>query len=309
MKTDIIVIGYGAVGRAVVERLSQAGNHVIVIQRNRPDFLPDGAEFRACDVLDRDSIRKAVCGATSVICALGLPYSSKVWTRHWPVAMTNILSACEAARARLVIADNLYMYGPQNGPLTERLPLTGYGHKPRVRADITRLWRDAHAQGRVETVSVRSPEFYGPNVGQSLLGSHTFGRIAQGKPALLMAAPDQPHDVAHVDDFARALITLMRAPSVDYGQAWHVPCAATLTLRDMLQIGADALTMPLKVQIMPGALIPLAKAVMPIVREIAEMAFLFDRPYRVDATKFSGRFWSNVVPLPSGIAQAALSFR
>ena len=38
--------------------------------------------------------------------------------------------------ARFVFADKLYMYGPVTVPLTETMPLTSYGRKPRIRAEI-----------------------------------------------------------------------------------------------------------------------------------------------------------------------------
>ena len=52
-----------------------------------------------------------------------------------------------------VFADSLYMYGPQPRPLTEDMPLTSFGKKPRVRAEITRLWQEAR---HVCAVAVRA---------------------------------------------------------------------------------------------------------------------------------------------------------
>ena len=59
MSEPIVVIGFGAVGRAVTQALLARGREVIVAQRNRPLDLPAGATYRVCDVLDAapDSIR------------------------------------------------------------------------------------------------------------------------------------------------------------------------------------------------------------------------------------------------------------
>jgi hypothetical protein len=46
-----------------------------------------------------------------------------------------------------------------------------------------------------------------------------------------------------------------------------------------------------------------------MMREIAEMRFQWDRPYRVDAHKFAERFWSDVTPFDIGARATALSFR
>ena len=258
--------------------------------------------------MDPAAITAATTGAKTIICALGLPYFSDLWETGWPLAMTNTLAACEANGAKLVFADNLYLYGPQNQPLIEDLSAVDYGRKPKARTAVTRLWQAAHAAGRVKVAAVRSPDFYGHGVVQSVLGSASLPPLAEGKTARLLGNADLPHDVAHVSDYARAVITLLDAPDDAYGQAWHVPCAATLTLRQHLQIAADALDVPLKLSVLPGWLAMPLGVFIPFVREGVEMQFLFDRPYIVDSSKFRSRFWSDVVPFEVGLAATARSF-
>jgi hypothetical protein len=48
--------------------------------------------------------------------------------------------------------------------------------------------------------------------------------------------------------------------------------------------------------------------VVPFMREYAEMSFTWNRPYHVDATKFSRRFWSDATPFEVGIPAAIRSF-
>ena len=61
---------------------------------------------------------------------VGLDYRG--WPVRWPPLMAGMMAGAEAARARFIFMDNLYMYGPVDGPLTEDLPLTTYGKKPAV---------------------------------------------------------------------------------------------------------------------------------------------------------------------------------
>jgi nucleoside-diphosphate-sugar epimerase len=288
--TTVPVIGYGALGREIVTQLLAAGRQVCVIQRSKPKDLPPGAGFVAADIMDPAAITAATTGAKTIIC------------------MTNLLAACEAHSARLVFADNLYLYGPQNRPLTEDLPAVDYGRKPKARAKVTRLWQAAHAAGSVKVTAVRSPDFYGPGVVQSVLGTASLQALAEGKTARLLGNADLPHDVAHVSDYARAVITLLDAPDDAYGEAWHVPCAPTLTFRQHLQIAADALGVPLKLSVLPGWLAKPLGLFIPFVREGVEMQFLFDRSYIVDSSKFRSRFWSDVVPFEVGLAETARSF-
>jgi hypothetical protein len=47
---------------------------------------------------------------------------------------------------------------------------------------------------------------------------------------------------------------------------------------------------------------------MPLLKEMVEMRFQWDRPYDVDASKFSGRFWSDYTPLEVGVRDTLASF-
>lgn len=309
MAGQIVVFGYGAVGRAVTERLAAQGRQVRVAQRSTPAGLPPGASFQRCDVLDADSVRAAARGVEQVVVAIGFPYEAAVWRKAWPRAMANLLAVCEAEQARMVFVDNLYMYGPQRAPLTEDMPLTAQGGKPAVRSEVTRLWRAASEAGRVKVAAIRPPDFYGPGVGNSHLGDLAFGALAKGKPATLIAPPDTAHDFAYVPDIGRCVTTLLGAPDEDYGQAWHTPCAPIRTPREILALGAAAIGVKPRITALPLGLLPVFGLVSPMMREMAEMRFQWDRPYRVDARKWTARFWSDVTPFEVGAPATARSFR
>jgi nucleoside-diphosphate-sugar epimerase len=299
MQEEVLVLGYGPVGRATVEALLARGGSVRVAQRSRPVDLPRGVAFTPCDVLDAASAKAAFTGAAQVVATIGFAYDGTVWTRDWPRAMSNMLDACAAAGARMVFIDNLYMYGPQTTPLREDMPLTTYGAKPAARAAVTRLWQ----RSKVRVAALRAPDFYGPGVTLSHLGDLAFGALARGKAAQLIVPADMPHDFAYVPDIALAAVMLLDAPDQDFGQAWHVPSAPTATPRQVLAIGAAAAGVPLRLTVIPFAVQPLLAPFIPFVRAMREMRFQWDRPYRVDAAKFTARF--GLVPTPFAVGAAA----
>ncbi len=309
MTLDVAVVGYGAVGRALAGLLSSRGDMVRVVQRHRPPSMPPGCDFRTADVMDLAALTRAVAGTAAVMCCIGVPYVSSVYERVWPVAMSNLLAACAGARARFVFADSLYMYGPQSQPLTEDLPLTNFGVKPRVRAEITRLWQDAHNAGRVQAASVRASDFYGPDADTSVISHFGVARLLAGQPALAPYPPDNLHDFTYVPDFARALVTLLDAPDDAYGQAWHVPNTPTRTLRNVLGLAADLIGVSLRIQVLPRPLAALVGLFRADVRELAEMRFQWDRPYIVDTSKFRDRFWSNPTSFEDGLAATIAYYR
>lgn len=309
MAKRVAIFGYGAVGRDLAARLAGRGDEVRVVQRKAPAGLPQGASFLAGDAADPAVAAAACSKADAVVCAVGVKYDARVWEDLWPRILANLLEACARSGARFVLADNLYMYGPQTRPLTEDMPLTDYGRKPRVRAAITRQWLEAHRAGRVRAAAVRAADFYGPLAATSVLSNYGVARLLAGKPAMSPFPVDQPHDMTYVPDFARALATLIDAPDDAYGEAWHVPNAPTRTLRHLFTLAAKIVGVPARVSVLPRPLAPLMALFAPEVGELAEMRFQWDRPYHVDAGKFARRFWGDATPFEAGLAATVEAYR
>ncbi len=309
----VTVFGYGPTGAATVEALRSRGTPVRVVQRRRPADLPAGVDFMACDVLKPDDVKRAMSGAAQAVIAIGFEYRSSIWRAAWPKAIAALIAAAGAAagaaNARVVFIDNMYMYGPQDAALHEDLPLTTYGRKPAVRAQVTRMWQQAAREGRVRWATLRAPDFYGPGVRNSHMGDSGLARIAQGKAAQVLMSPDMPHAFAYVPDIGRAAVTLLDAPDDAFNQVWHVPCAQAKSARAMLQIGADAAGVKLKMMAMPTLMLRALGMFAPMMRELIEMRFTWNRPYHVDATKFARRFWSDATPFEVGIPATVRSFR
>jgi nucleoside-diphosphate-sugar epimerase len=264
----------------------------------------------AADSTDRDATLRACANVDAVVCALGFPYDSELWARVWPQTMANLLDGCAASGARLVFADNLYPYGPQTSPLTEEMPLTSYGRKPALRAEITRMWKTAHDAGRVRSVAVRASDFYGPDAPTSVIATFGIARLLAGKPALAPYNPDYTHDFTYVPDFARALVSLTDAPDDAYGQAWHVPNAhPTRTLREVLTLAASLIGVAPRITALPQFLVPILGLFSKETAEIVEMRFQWDRPYVVDSSKFAARFWNDPTPLEEGLRETIAFYR
>jgi nucleoside-diphosphate-sugar epimerase len=304
----ITVFGCGPTGRAIVERLAARGDRVRLVQRRRPEDLPAGVEFMACDVLKPADVHAALDGAAQAVVTIGFAYSGKVWREAWPKAMANLIAGGEASGARIVHVDNLYMYGAQDAPLREDMPLTTEGVKPAVRARVSRIWMEAAGAGRLRFAALRAPDFYGPGVSLSHMGDTGLKAVAEGKSAIVMMKPDASHAYAYVPDIARAAATLLDAPDDAFGQVWHVPCAPAISPREMLAMGAELAGVRLKMMVVPPGLLPLAGLVSPAMKEFAEMRFTYDRPYEVDWSKWAARFWSDPTPMKTGIARTMASY-
>jgi len=87
-----------------------------------------------------------------------------------------------AAGAKLIIGDNLYMYGEVDGPIREDLPMppTLAKAKPAPKP-LARRWLPPERQRRLAIG--RASDFFGPGVLDSACGDRMFLPAVQGKAA------------------------------------------------------------------------------------------------------------------------------
>ena len=303
-----VVLGGGPSGLGVAATLASGGRRVRLVTRSGKTPAPKGAEGVAADVSDPEAAKRACDGASVVFGCLGLP-NYLGWPEKWPPLMAGMIAGAEAAAARFVFMDNLYMYGPVDGPLREDLPLTDYGKKPAIRAKLTRMWQEAHAAGRLRAVAVRASDFYGPTVHNSMLGDYVTKDAVAGKTANLLGDPDQPHTFSYMPDIVRALIDVADADDDVCGQAWHVPNAPPRPVREIVeQIFREAGHQP-KIRVAPSWMVSVLGWFDPNMREVKEMLFQWSRPYEVDHSKFAARFWDDPTPMDDGIRETVKWYR
>jgi nucleoside-diphosphate-sugar epimerase len=260
--------------------------------------VPAGVEVLAADVSTRAEAQRAAAGADMIYCCIGVDYTR--FQQRWPPLVDALLWAAQSARAKVVFADNLYAYGPQTAPLREDLPLTEYGRKPRLRALLQRHLLDAHRSGRCPVALVKASDFYGPGVTGSHLGQRVFPAAIAGRAAQVIGDPGERHTFTYVPDFARAL-RLVAAADDAFGAAWHVPNAPAWPVADVVQLVYQLSGKPCRLQALPLWLVGLLGHVSPLMRELDEMRFQWDRPYLVDHGKFATRFGERFTPHKDGL--------
>ena len=113
------------------------------------------------------------------------------WRADFPPVTDALLAAATSAAARLVYADDTWMYGRVTGPMTEDLPHRPVSDKGVLRAWLAERVLAAHSSGQVATVIGRAPELYGPTV-ESLLGRNLFGPTVEKGRVLWVGDLDQP---------------------------------------------------------------------------------------------------------------------
>jgi nucleoside-diphosphate-sugar epimerase len=277
----------GAIGSAVVGELTRAGRQVRAVSRGGQ--APEGAEGVAADVSDRAQAARAAAGAAVIYHCANPPYTQ--WPELFPSLTGSILGAAESTGAKLVFADNLYAYGPVDGPLREDLPAAARGPKGRIRAEMAANLLAAHREGRARIVIGRASDYYGPHGTRSTAGETVFGRILAGSKPQWTGRLDQPHTFHYLPDIARGLVLLADRPEAD-GQVWHLPAAGPLTAQQFFDLIATAAGQPVPVHasIAGPALLAVAGVFSPLLREMRETTYQFRAPFVIDASKFEAAF-------------------
>jgi nucleoside-diphosphate-sugar epimerase len=249
--------------------------------------VPDGVERVAADIAMPDEARRACSGAAVVYHCAQPPYTE--WVELFPPLTRAVLDGAADAGAKLVFADNLYVYGPPEGPMTEETPQRAQGKKGRIRIEMAAAILRAHSDGRLRCTIGRSSDYYGPRGTTSTVGDNVMKPVLRGKRARWLGSLDQAHTLNYLEDMARALVTLGEREEAD-GQVWHLPAAEPLTGRQFLTLVYEAAGLVPKVGVAPRPMIRLVGVFNPVVRELNETLYQFERPFISDASKFHGAF-------------------
>jgi nucleoside-diphosphate-sugar epimerase len=283
-----VVLGAaGGTGSAVLRELAGRGLRVRAVTRGGTADAPEGVEQLAADVGTNDGARRACAGA-AVVYHCAQPAYTK-WAELFPPMTEAIIDGASTAGAKLVFADNLYVYGPTEGPMTDETPQRARGKKGRTRIEMAAAILGAHDDGRLRCTIGRSSDYYGPHGTASTAGENLMRPVLRGKRARWLGSLDQPHTLNHLPDMGRALVTLGERDEAD-GQVWHLPAAEPLTGRQFLTLVFEAAGRPPKIGVASRPMLRLAGLFNPLVRELNETLYQFERPFVSDASKFERAF-------------------
>ena len=303
-----VVVGAGVIGAGVATRLADAGARVLVVTRsgNGPDH--PNIERIAADATDAGRLAAVASGAATIFNCANPPYPK--WAEQWPPLSTSLIAAAEATGARLVAISNLYGYAADSSPMRATDELDPPTRKGAIRAATWHEALAAHEAGRIETTEVRASDFIGPGVGANgHVGDRFVPRVLAGKSVSVLGRSDVVHSWTYVDDVVTTLVAVAGDDRA-FGRAWHVPTGAPLTVEQLAAAFASAAGIPpVEVKTIPPTLLKLAGIVSPMVRELPELLYQFERPFVIDATDTTEAFDIVATPLTEQLRATIESYR
>ncbi|GAA4237198.1 NAD-dependent epimerase/dehydratase family protein [Actinomadura meridiana] len=294
-----VIVGAGQVGAHLAGKLLERGHDVTVVTRSGSG--PDGVERVKADAADRARLSEIAGGADVLYNCVNPPYPR--WTQDWPPMAASFLGAAESSGAVLVTLGNLYVYGPVDGPMTEDLPLTAPGVKGQVRA---KMWQDAlaaHKEGRIRTTEVRGSDYYGPgSTDQSYVGEVRFVKpLLAGKRVQYLSDPSVPHAWTYLPDVAEAL-AIAGTDERAWGRPWHVPTVPAVSTNEVGERLCELAGAPApRISEVPRFLFNALGLFSPMVKELRETRYQFDKPYILDSSAFESTFGMAPTPLDEGL--------
>lgn len=321
---QILILGAsGRLGQACVQAFHQAGWQVLAQSRQARSpawpkdvvYLPGDAEHLP-GVPDR---------LDAVLQAANPPYDR--WTElAWPMNRAALAHA-ERTGALFLFPGNVYNHGPQLPAQLSEDSAFDRQHNTRkgaVRVQIEDELAQAARAGKVRVAILRAGDFFGS-------GSGTWLDLALAKD-LIKARPgdrvtypgriDQCHAWAYLPDLARAFVALAGSAASLAPFSTHVFEGHAVTGQaffDALGKACQALNLSgghpvlptrLRLQGMPWPIMKLISLFNPLLREVIEMRYLWDRPHRlVSHSPLREALHRGATPFDQAVTQALRDLR
>lgn len=291
---NILVIGAGPTGSNTAALLASKGHHVTLVSRRGTPASHPGVRHVAADVNDPQTMRELATGVDTLInCAM--PAYDR-WPEEFPPIGSAALSVAAAVGARLVTLSNVYGYGPVEGPLRENHALAPHTVKGRVRAG---MWDLARRSG-VPVAEVRASDFLG-HASVGYFNLFVLPALLKGEESVFPGDLDAAHSWSFTLDVAATLAAAATSQQ-SWGRAWHVP-SSTACVRELANATARLAKLGApRLRRMTAEELRQAAEADTMMAEVAEMVYLFERPFLLDASETQRLLGVSATPLEQVLA-------
>ncbi len=280
----------GAVGHALSDELNRRGVPYREVGRSKAV---------QADLFSGEGVREAAQSVDTIFYLAGAPYTE--FFKH-PIMVRNALDAARAEGVkRFVHVSPVYSYGPaRSAGVSETQPHDPQTRKGRFRLEQEQAVFEHHGEA-MRTIVVHLPDFYGPHADLSY--ANVFMRDAlSGKTATWIGPLDAQREFIFTGDIAQPLLALA-ADDAAYGRCWNLG-GTSIRARDFIDSVYSVLGTKPKYRAMPKAMLQIIGLFVPMLREVAEMYYLFSDGFVLDDSALQARIGPLAkTPIRDGIEQ------
>jgi nucleoside-diphosphate-sugar epimerase len=291
-KTILIIGANGRLGQVLASTFAQAGWHVHAQVRRQPSRPQPGVHWVHAPIEEPAALAETVHAASIVVHAANPLYT------QWQ-AQARPLARCAIDTARrlgavLMFPGNVYNFGrPMPQLLLEDTAQKPNSRKGRIRVEIENTLREAASSG-LRSVVIRAGDFFGGPGRGSWLDLVIAKSLRKGQ-AVYPGPLHAVHAWAYLPDLARAFVMVAeRRAALPMFEVLHFAGHA-LTGAELLEGLARSArrqglllpNVPLRRRSMPWPLLRVAGLAVPMLREIAEMRYLWYAPHRLSGERMA----------------------
>ena len=293
----------GTIGKVLAKELKNYTNQIRLVSRN-PKQVNETDELFPADLTDAKMVDKAIEGSGVVYLVVGFDYNTKVWRDKWPKLMKATIDGCIKHKAKLVFFDNVYLYDINAiGHMSEDSPINPPSKKGLVRKEIAEMLMNEVKAGHLTALIARAPDFYGPENEKSFLIEVVYKNLQKGKRPNWFMDATKKHSFIYTPDAAKATAILGNTLEA-FNQVWHLPTdPKALTGQELIELFNKEMKTLKKVMVLRMVMLRLLGLFMPLMREMPEMMYQYDRDYLFDSSKFNSRFNFTPTTYETGIRQ------
>lgn len=288
-RTVLVLGANGRFGAVATQAFAEAGWRVIAQARRAPAALPAGVHHVDTPLAEPAALAAQANGADTVVYAVNPPYTR--WAAEaLPLARAG-MAVAEHLGARFMLPGNVYNFGESMPPLLrEDTSQDATTRKGRIRVRMESEL-ESRATAGLRSVVIRAGDFFGGGAG-SWLDLVIAKSLRDGK--LVYPGPtDLPHAWAYLPDLARAFVAVAQRADLPAFERLHF-AGHTLTGAQLLgaierAAGAGGIRPAGEWRRggLPWSLLRAGGLVVPMWREIAEMAYLWRVPHALDGRRLT----------------------
>ncbi|CDR29453.1 NAD-dependent epimerase/dehydratase family protein [Staphylococcus schweitzeri] len=279
----------GQIGQEIAKEIYSKYTKNIRLVSRKPQKIHDTDELIPADLLKYEDTYKAIEGSEIVYFAVGLPPDSEMWEKRFSIIMENVIKACQETNSKLAFFDNTYMYEKNDNVQVESSPFKAKGRKSKVRAEMANMLLSAMEDKTIDAVIGRAPEFYGPDLTQSITNSMIFNRVKEDKRAIVPLSDSVLRTLIWTPDASRALALLGNTPDA-YGETWHLPTDSSITYRNLINKVENITNKKVKYTVLPMWMFKVGSLFNKQVKELVELLprYKYDNIFK--SQKFKKQF-------------------
>lgn len=280
----------GQIGEELARELKRNFTSNIRIVSRDAKKVNDTDEVFSADLSIKEKAVEAVKGSEIAYFTLGLPISSELWEKQFPLILRNVIDACKINGTKLVFFDNTYMYPQDDRILTENTVFQPVGRKGKVRREMAEMVLKEMQSGELDAVICRAPEFYGPAKTQSITNTLVFNNIKEGKKLKVPLSDSKKRSLIWTPDASRATALIGNTPDA-FGQTWHLPVNQSHpTYKQFIALASEIYGKELQYSVIPKFIFKIGSLFNKKVKELLELLPRYEHDNIFDDSKFRKRF-------------------